>query len=226
MNLIKTQPSASLLACFLYLLAAPAMADITEIPAEEMTESYIQDTTVIVPKNKQEPLDDINVTINPNEGNRDSELLGERPEPNNEGLKRPDLKPLSDDNLAKLQADSIRQQNSSLDVPLLNLNIQEYDNQLREQLRKNNISLESLGIPASGPIDYSKLQFPTGLLPNTPIPELPNGIGFDNSNSKQFILTIPNTQGYRPSTEQTPGGEYQVKVDNNNIQFIINAPRQ
>lgn len=219
MNLTK----ASLLVCTLSTFALPVFADITEIPAEEMTESYIQDTTVIVPKNKQQPLDEINVTVSPNEGYSDSQLLGDRPEPNHEGLKRPDLKPLSDDNLAKLQADSIRQQHSSLETPFLNLNIQEYDNQLREQLRKNNIPLESLGIPKDGPIDYSRLQFPSGLTSSEII--LPNGLEFESSPS-QFIITIPNRGFNTPSQDLTPGGEYQIKVDNNQLQLIINNPNR
>lgn len=226
MNLIKIlQASTTTTFCALCLASTAAWADIKEIPAEEMTESYIQDTTVIVPKNKQQPLDDINVTVKQNEGNRDSELLGERHDPNNEGLKRPDLKPLSDDNLAKLQADSIRQQDSSLDAPLLNLNIQEYDNQLREQLKKNNISLESLGIPKEGPIDYSQLTFPTGLQPEQ-LPPATSGIGFDSSNPSQFIISIPNRGFTTPSQSLTPGGEYQIKNTGDQIQFIINAPKQ
>lgn len=217
----KIQYKAPAFILSLCVLSNLATADIQEIPAEEMTESYIQDTTVIVPKASHQITNEVSVTVEQNEGYSDSQVLGDKYEPNNEGLKRPDLTPLSDENLAKHQADSLYLQNSSVPVPSYDYKIQEYDNQLRQTLLDNKIPLESLGIPKEGPIDYSQLQFPAGgLSTNLPLPE---GLNF-SSKADQFIISIPNNGYSNQSQNLTPGGEFQIQMNNDQIQFIINRP--
>lgn len=200
-------------------------ADIEEIPAEEMTEAYIKDTTVIIPKSTSngESGKEVSVKVQPNQGNSDSQLLGEQYDPNNQPAQRPDLKPLSDENLAKHQADSLLLQNSQVNLPVYDPSQKNRDENLRKVLTENNIPFDSVGVPKDGPIDYSKLQFPTGLAPDLALPE---GIGYNNSNPNQFIISIPNRGFNAPAQNQTPNGDYQIQVDSNTIQLIINNPNR
>lgn len=205
-------------------LAFPALADIKEIPAEEMTESYIRDTTIIVPKQQQNDHDSpVSVTVQANDGNPELVIKGDAADPNNNSLKRPDLTPLTDDNLAKLHDYSIQQQHSSIQVPPLDLSQAERDRNLREVLKANNISFSEVGVPETGPIDYSKLNFPT--IPN--FPQTGNGLVSGSSTPGQIIISIPqpaNTGSNQGLQNLTPGGEYQMKIDNGQLQFIINNP--
>lgn len=197
-----------------------SFADIKEIPAEEMTESYIKDTTVIVPKQQSENTDQsANVTITPNDGNPELVPQGEAADPNQNALKRPDLTPLSDDNLAKLQDYSIQQQNSSFDLPPLDLSQAERDKNLREILSKNGYNLSEFGVPKTGPIDYSQLNFSNLNISNG------NISGSAGSNTGQFIINIPTDKANTTGIQNlTPGGEYQMQINNGNLQFIINNP--
>lgn len=213
-----SRPALNLFSLTAVIFSASSFADIQEIPAEEMTESYIENTTVIVPKQQtSQDGSPVNVTISPNEANPELILSGEAADPNNSSIRRPDLTPLSDEHLAKFQEYSILQQGSSLQLPPLDLSQAERDRNLREVLTLNNIPLDSVGVSATGPIDYSQLSFPSQL--NT------SGDLSGSATGHSFIITIP-TQQDAPNGIQnlTPGGEYQLQINNGQLQFIINNP--
>ena len=219
MSAFTYRPSLLALALSAAMFSAGSLADIKEIPADEMTEAYIKDTTVIVPK-QQSSQDKaaVNVKIAPNPAKGDS---GMPADPNNAANKRPDLEPLLDSNLAKHQEYSLQQQQSQVNVPNIDLLQKSRDDNLREVLTKYGIDFASVGVPATGPIDYSQLQFPNLNMSS------PSGtVSGSNNGSNQFIITIPTNQANTNGPQNlTPGGEYQMQINNNQLQFIINKPQ-
>jgi hypothetical protein len=94
---------------------------------------------------------------------------------------------------------------------------QSRDDNLRKVLRANNIDFTTVGVPEAGPIDYSKLQYPSMGKVDTQ----GNSI---SATPNQIIISVPNS-GYSFKEQQTPGGEYQIRVENGNVQLIINRPK-
>lgn len=197
--------------------AAFSTADIKEIPADEMTEAYIKDTTVIVPKQQgSQDKTAVSVKIAPNPAKGDS---GMPADPNNAANKRPDLEPLLDQNLAKHQEYSLQQQQSQVNVPNLDLLQKNRDDNLRKILTENNIDFTAVGVPTTGPIDYSQLKFSNLSVSS-------GGLSGSNNGSNQFVITVPTNQANTNGPQNlTPGGEYQVQINNNQLQFIINKPQ-
>lgn len=205
-NLIILTGSASLM-----LLSSISYAGIREIPPEEMTEAYIRDTTVIVPRQQTgqeqsghsiqiKPLDTLPATSG-------------TAAPGDDSSARPDLTPLSDQYLSEQRNQSLQQQlNPQYQQPPFD----PYQAQRDEYLRA------ILGLESGVPIDYSQLQFPTSAVPDIPPPA---GIGHTIAPG-QFSISIPNSSNYAPVTHQTPGGEYQVEVTPSDIIFTINLPQR
>ncbi len=192
------------------LLSGPASADIREIPAEEMTEAYIRDSTVIIPKQKTAPGGEkkaLSVRVSPaDEAYREGENLNTATEPL--GI----MQIQADDNLAERNSSTLDSlQAYEFSPPLLDPAQAGRDAALRELLALD---------PAT-PIDYSSLQFPTGISTDTPAPA---GTGYDITPG-QFSISIPNSNNYPADSYATPGGEYQVDVTPSDIIFTINLPQ-
>lgn len=185
-----------------------ATADIKEISPEEMTESYIRDTTVIVPR------------AEPNQGGVKADIVISEIEaqpttadtPQNKAGARPDLAPVSDNYLAEQWNRSQAVQNQpQYNQPLLDPSQAQRDEYLRT----------ILGLEAGTPIDYSQLQFPTSVAPVTP----PPGVAYDMKPGS-FTISIPNTNNYAETSHQPVNGNYKVDVTPSDIIFTINLPQQ
>lgn len=198
-----------------------AMADIresaNELNAEEMTSAYIRDTTVILRQQSTSPDDHsssqattpVNVNIRVA---RLDDLYSDIDEIDYSALAQ-SLSALDDNVLQALmerREQQLKQQQSAYDNGLLDPNLAQSEAYLRQVLN----------IPANQPIDYSNLGFPADM----PIIVPPTGIEYSNS-ARQFMLAIPNN-GYAEQAFQTPGGEYQVNITPDQIQFTINLPGQ
>lgn len=213
--IIKTANTSSILLATALSLAAvnTVSADIQEISPEEMTETHIRDTTVIIKKQQpsQKSPTTINVKVMPNEAGE----LDSMDDPNQNAVRRPDLTPLSDAYMSEQRERSLQQQQS-------NVNRLPYDpSQIERQHNLNKIWKE-FNLQGDIPTDYGNLTFPTTIDPsggNIPA-------GTDLSIGKHdFSISIPNTNNYKPSTQQSPNGEYQINITNDNIKFIINLPQ-
>lgn len=198
----------ALLPCL--LLPGLASADIREIPAAEMTEAYIRDSTVIIPQQKTTPEREkksLNVRVSPaDEAYREGESL------------RPATESLSttgnpaDDNLAERNSAALDSlQTYDFSPPLLD----------PAQAGRDAILRELLALDPATPIDYSSLQFPTTV--STDIPP-PAGTSYDITPG-QFSISIPNSNNYPSDSYVTPGGEYQVDVTPSDITFTISLPQ-
>lgn len=199
-----------------------AMADIrqsaNELNAEEMTSAYIRDTTVILRQQPiaTEPMVNSNDEAAPQTVQvrvaRLDDLYSDMDNIDHSALTQ-SLAALDDNVLQALmerREQQLRQQESAYDNGLLDPNLAQSEAYLRQVLN----------IPANQPIDYSNLGFPADL----PIIVPPSGIEYTNT-TRQFTLAIPNN-GYAEQAFQTPGGEYQVNITPDQIQFTINLPGQ
>lgn len=217
MHLIKSYKSNYLLIAALSLTTIHLVqADIKEIPPEEMTEAYISDTTVIIPKQKtSEPQDSIHVKVSP----VGSIELDRIPDPNQNSQQRPDLTPLSEAYLSEQRERSLQQQQSTD-----RLNIYE-PMQLERETNLNKI-WKQFDIQGDIPTDYGNLAFPTNIGP-ADMNKVPEGTSY-NLQGQQFSISIPNTNGVKVPDQpiRTPNGEYQINITNDNIQFIMNAPKK
>lgn len=190
------------------LSAYTAQAEIQEISQQEMTDTHIRDTTVIIPKRATptEPKAPIHVKITP----IDQTELDSLPDTTQGNQNRPDLTPLTDTYLSEQRERSLLQQQSNVPSQL-------YDASRAERERNLNNIWQQFNLQGDIPNDYRDLTFPTNV-------EMPAGSNmFMDAN--QFSISIPNTGDYRPSTQKTPNGEYQVDITPDNIKFIINLPK-
>ncbi|WP_430462396.1 hypothetical protein ACQUQU_06295 [Thalassolituus sp. LLYu03] len=192
------------------LLTAPGInAEIREIPAEEMTEAYIRDTTVIV--RKKEGKDDEGqsrqrtVTIKPLEqGYNEGENLNSSQATGSGGVS-------SDSYQAETIANELAVQSS------YNFTVVDPSQAQREETLR-----QVLGLEPGTPIDYNNLSFPTDVVTNTTPPA-----GVSSAITPgQFSISIPNSGNYQTQNFQTPGGEYQVNVTPSQITFTLNLPQQ
>ncbi len=207
-----TSPALALLPGILLpglLLSAPlAHAEITEIPPEEMTEAYIRDTTVIVREAEEDEMKKIIralITVFPiDETYSEGDTVASDTE-------------LAIQMQAYNQLSTVEQQQYLLEAAQ-QLSIQTPD--LDQDRHVNDEFLRQiLGLEAGAPIDYSNLQFPTGIDMASG-----NNLLFTEQGGSGFQLTIQNSSGYAPTTFATPGGEIGVSVTPDNISISINTP--
>lgn len=183
-------------------------AEIVEIPAEEMTESYIKDTTVIVRKQapseisktrsviKVSPLDD-----DFSEGESAAEGTS---------VQREAYEEMPFDMTAQTQYQFEAASNYSIESPAYDGDRHANDDRLRE----------ILGLEADEPIDYSNLQFPAGPAPGGET--IPSNLGITGS---QFQIVIPNSNNYRPDSYQSTNGEIGVSITPDQITLQVTPPR-
>ncbi len=202
--------ATALLTAFFY---STTQAGIKEIPAEEMTESYIRDTTVLVPKASDSQPNNVQVKVDPNPA---PTALDSLPKDDGSHASKPAIGSSYAPEQREIQLHQSQQRTAS-QQPVFDPLQQSRDDNLRKVLRDNHIDFASVGVPEVGPIDYSKLQYPTmnkSDLNGNSVSSTPN----------QIIISVPNS-GYSFKEQQTPGGEYQIRIDNNQLQLIINRPK-
>lgn len=188
----------------LLLLPGVTQAEIREIPAEEMTEAYIKDTTVIVRKKKtEESGSETEVKVKP--------LTDQFSEGESLNASRNDSGSAADNYQAEMINSDLAIRNST-----------GYNATDPLQAQREAYLRQVLGLDPGTPIDYNKLAFPTDISTDiTP----PPGIG-SVITPGQFSISIPNNGSYQPQSIQTPGGEYQVNITPSNITFTLSLPQQ
>ncbi len=201
-----------LAASFSFAVIYNVNAEIEEISAEEMTETHIRDTTVILRKQPtEESQTAINVKVTPNDGS-ELDSIGD---PNQEAQQRPDLIPLSDSYLSEQRERSLIQQQS-------NANLKPYDASQIERERNLERIWKEFNIQGDIPKDYGNLTFPSNIDPSGS--NIPAGTDY-SIGKHNFSISIPNTNSYQPNTHRTPNGEYQINITEDKIQFIMNLPQ-
>lgn len=204
------------------ILSYHASADIrqsaNELNVDEMTSAYIRDTTVIL--RQQQPTDSDHKTSAHEQTAQTLQVRVARLDDLYQDTDSIDFNVLTkslsalDDQvlqgMVERREQQLRQQQSVYGMEPLDPNLAQSEAYLRQVLN----------IPANQPIDYTNLGFPADL----PILVPPTGIEYTNS-ARQFTLAIPNN-GHSEQAFQTPGGEYQVNITPDQIQFTIRLPGQ
>lgn len=190
-------------------LSTASQADITEIPAEELTEEYIRDTTVLVPvAQPAAPRTKVNARVRASEAPYSESDNAQQAIANDHGVLLPT--DMSEQTQLQLQYSLSRQ----FDNPALDPNLAQ-----SEQFLRN-----ALNLPSGQPIDLDSLSFPTNIIPDQ---NLSNGLGYLLTPG-QLTISIPNNHQYPERNYSTPGGEYNINVTDQRIEFTldINAGRQ
>lgn len=191
------------------LLVSPAtFAEIVEIPADEMTESYIKDTTVIVRKQAPTEVSKTRTVIRVSPLEEDFSEGQATAE--GTSLLRQAYEQLPPDTTAQTQYQFEAASNYQIPAPVYDADRHANDDRLRA----------ILGLDVNEPIDYSNLQFPTGAAPDGTL--LPDNLAVSGP---QFQIIIPNSNNYRPESYNSQNGEVGVSVTPDQIILQVNAPR-
>lgn len=194
-------------------LSPSAWADIREIPSEELTDSYIENTTVIIRKREAaQPSGDqkrvIKVSPLEDDFSEGEQLATQTQEPL-------DSLPISDEYLGeRLNNELANQAIYNFQSPALDP-LQASRN---EALQAASIELQAL---TGESIDLNNPAFPS-LIPESIVPPIGAGI---SSSPGSFVFSIPNSNGYPSDSFSTPGGEYQINITPDRIDFQLNAPQ-
>jgi len=205
-TIVSALATTGLIAAF---TGAPAvMAEIVEIPAEEMTESYIRDTTVIVRKKAPTQQNERRsvIRVSPLE---DDFSEGESTSAST-SIIREQFESIPYDMTAQTEYEFARVTQTVPATP--NYDPDRYANDAR--LR------EVLGLDENAPIDYNNLQLNSFVLEEgTAVP------GNLAINPYSFEIVIPNSGNYPSESYSTPNGEADINVTPDEIRFQMNAPR-
>lgn len=205
-----------------YLMLSPLMllvshitlAEIKEIPPEEMTEAYIRDTTVIVRQQEISTDEEIKpsvIRVSPleegfSEGKDLARTQTELDRPNN----RPDSQYLSEHHETEL----LNQQAYAFRAP----SADPLQQSRSEALASASVELEKL---TGQKIDLNNPQFPTGI-PTSITP--PTGTTLSSAPG-QFVISIPNNSNYPSRNYRTPGGEYEINITPDTIDLRLTPPQ-
>lgn len=212
---MKTITTSLLLVNSLFL-SSFAFAEISSLTSEELTDTYIKDTTVIVRQQEQKPAPKtvipVSLKVTPLEKSAQvlpADQTHSISSISNELTTYEDLNNFSalDRNTqAPLPATSTEFLRSPTSLPLLK--------QIQDAY-----GLDKL------PTDLTTLGFNQNLANDISIQSnLPNNTGFA-ADDKSMTFTIPNLGNFNTQQIQSPNGEIAVNVNPNQIQYIINLPK-
>lgn len=211
---MKTITASFLLANSL-LISSLAYAEISSLTSEELTDTYIKDTTVIVRQKKQEvPKKTIPVSLKVTPLEKAAQVL---PEDQTHSVSSISNELSTYDDLNNLSA--------------LNRNTQPPLPETTTEFLKAQPSLSVLkqiqdayGLDKL-PTDLTTLGFNQNMANDIAIQSnLPNNTGFA-ADDKSMIFTIPNLGNFNTQQIQSPNGEIAVDVNPSQIQYIINLPK-
>jgi len=197
-------------------VSASAIADIETLSQDELTDTYIKDTTVVVKQKEAEPepvaTTTVNLKVSPIE--KEAQVLPQDPVHN--------LDPISNE----MQSYEYLNQNSALAngaIPNVQLSPMLLD--VGEQQRARKI-MEELGMTESEYLNnlhnlsftsfnqvatFAQITGDTDLIP---------GIS-----ANQITFEIPNSMGAATQQHTSPNGEVSVNVTPDKIQYILTAPQ-
>ncbi len=189
-------------------------AEISSLSPEELTDTYIKDTTVIVkqPEN-QEPKTTIPVKLKVTPLEQAAQVLPED--------KSPTQSTMSNDINTYNELNNLNALNNNLQPPIPSATSEFLKAPVSLPLLKQiqeMYGLESL------PTDLSNLGFNENMANDISIQSrLPSNTAFA-ADDKTLQFTIPNLGNFNTQQIQSPNGEISVNVDPSQIQYIINLP--
>ena len=211
---MKTWPLLSL--CFASALISTANAEISSLTTEELTDTYIKDTTVIVQQNlplKEEMSIEVPITLKVTPLEKGAQVLPNDPTHSVSSISS-ELDRYTDLNNQVAIDQSLLQPVPSATTKFLKPEI----NPTAEQLIRQNYGLNS-----SDPLDLTKLGFAPGLTPDD-LDYAPGYTPYETTPSS-FMIRIPNTGSYNTQQISSPNGEIGVNVTPDFIEYTLNLPQ-
>ena len=209
------KPAQFLFAAFLATASSLASTEISTLTSEELTDTYIKDTTVIVQQEKTEESDaesiPVTLTVTPLE--KGAQVLPQDPTHSVSSISN-ELDTFTDLNNQVAIDQSLLQPVPDATTKFLRPPI---DQDILDAVARE------YGLPAGQPIDLASLPFLENLMPTTPInPE--TQIGY-KTEASSFTIQIPNTGNYNTQQISSPNGEVSVNVNSQFIEYTLNIPQ-
>lgn len=207
--------TTSLLLINSLLVSSVVLAEISTLTSEELTDTYIKDTTVIVrQQEKKTPKTTIPVSLKVTPLEKAAQVLPEDQTHSTSSISH-ELSTYDDlNNLSALD------RNSQGPLPTATTEFLKSPPSLTllKQIQ-DAYGLEKL------PTDLSSLGFNENMANNISIQSnLPQNTGF-SADDNSMTFTIPNLGNYNTQQIQSPNGEIAVNVNPSQIQYIINLPK-
>jgi capsular polysaccharide biosynthesis protein len=198
----------------LLLVNVTAFAEMSSLSLEELTDTYIQDTTVIVRQQKaQEVVSSLRMSLKVTPIEQATQVLPEAKIDSfsavNQGLST--YEELNNQITLK---NTLAPQLPSATTEFLTEPLSEsFSSQIRQ----------AYGIEIGEAVNLSKLPFLTDLAPSN-LREIPVGLRYQFTESS-FTINIPNAENLNSQQFTTPRGEFGVNITPSNIEYILNLPR-
>jgi hypothetical protein len=218
MNIKPIKFAKFLLLPFSVLINEAAFAEISTLTSEELTDTYIQDTTVIVrPKKPQEPRTSIPLTIKVTPLEKTAQALPEDQTGSFTSISH-ELSTYDDLNNQRALENNLSPQ---LPFPTTEFLTSPPSEAALGLIRSNYGSQQ--GVIDGKPIDLTTLPFIPSLQVAHP-EDIPAGVSYTTT-ERSFTIKIPNTGNFNSQTIASPNGEIGVNVTPSNIEYTINIPR-
>jgi hypothetical protein len=208
-SFISTIPIATLL----LMVNAVVWAEISSLSPEELTDTYIKDTTVIVRQRKEQDVTaslPVRLKVTPIE--QATQVLPEDQNHSTSAISH-ELSTYDD-----LNNQSALENNLTPHPPIATAQF------LKEPLSEEllNSIRQAYGIGETEDIDISTLPFLTNLIPSNPR-DIPIGTSYQ-STENSFSITIPNIGNFNSQQITSPNGEIGVNVNPSTIEYTLNLP--
>jgi hypothetical protein len=201
-------------AVMLLLLANTATwAEISSLSSEELTDTYIKDTTVIVRQQKTQdasPTMPVKLKVTPLE--QATQLLPED-QTHSTSIISHELSTYDDLNNQRALENNLTPQLPIATTEFLKAPLSE---SVLNQVR------QAYGIGAGESVDLTALPFLTNLTPANP-GNIPAGSSYQSTESS-FTIRIPNIGNYNTQQIASPNGEIGVNVTPSHIEYTLNLP--
>lgn len=218
MNIKPIKFATFLLLPFSVLINEAAFAEISTLTAEELTDTYIEDTTVLVrPQKAQEPKTSIPVTLKVTPLEKTAQTL---PEDQTGSLTSISHELSTYDDLNNQRA---LENNLSPQLPFPTTEfLTPPPSEAALGLIRSKYGKEQNVIDGQ-PIDLTTLPFMPSLQVANP-ENIPAKVGYTTT-ERSFTIKIQNNGNFNSQTIASPNGEIGVNITPDNIEYTINIPR-
>jgi hypothetical protein len=206
--------SVSYVITLLLLFNTAAWAEISSLSSEELTDTYIQDTTVIVRQPKpQEVTQSVPVKLKITPLEQPTQVLPEDQTHSISAISH-ELSTYDDLNNQRALENNLAPQLPIATTEFLRAPIPE---SVLNQVR------QAYGIGAGEAVDLTALPFLTNLTPANP-GKIPTGSSYQSTESS-FTIKIPNLGNFNSQQIASPNGEIGVNVTPSHIEYTLNLPK-
>ena len=210
----NSKPVKQILGGLFLVAVTTSYAEISSLSSEELTDTYIKDTTVIVQQEKEEtPTDSIPVKLTVTPLEKGAQVLPEDPTHSVSSISN-ELNTYTDIN-----------NQVAIDQALLQPAPDATTRFLRPQVDEATLNAvkDAYGIDRGEQIDLADLSFLGNLTPTNPA-DLPAQTSYETTPSS-FTIRIPNTGNYNSQQIASPNGEIAVNVNSQFIEYTLNIPQ-